>query len=56
MLSQPFQNMLLNAVLKSLRCSSYVPTVTVALILIDDGALLNKTTDECLIVYCLLVK
>ena len=33
--------MLLDAVLKSLSCSSYVPTVTVALMLIDDGTLLN---------------
>ena len=33
--------MLLDAVLKSLSCSTYVPTVTVALILLDDGTLLN---------------
>ena len=34
--------MLLDAVLKSLNCSSYVPTVTVALIVIDDETLYSK--------------
>ena len=41
MLSQSFRNVLLDAVLKSFSCSTYVPTVTVALIHIDDGTLLN---------------
>ena len=36
MLLEPFRNMLLDAVLKSLSCSTHVPKATVALILIDD--------------------
>ena len=40
MLSKPFRNMLFNAILKSLVCRSYIPTITVALVLVDDRTLL----------------
>ena len=40
MLSKPFRNMLFNAIMKSLVCPSYAPTITVALVLVDDRTLL----------------
>ena len=41
LLSYPLRNRLLDAILKSLRCSPYVLTITVALIFIYDKTFLN---------------
>ena len=40
MLSKPFRNTLFNAIFKSLVSPSYVPAITVALVLVDERALL----------------